>query len=120
MVNPSISSYVGSMRNSFKLVFLLSTFSSVTVAQEGVTVPLWLKNKIDIYQKSHPNISAQLTKYNGKIAYYVPPRCCDIPSELYDEGGNLICYPDGGFAGGDGKCPSFRLERNGKPNISKD
>jgi hypothetical protein len=47
------------------------------------------------------------TTYRGRLAYYIPPRCCDIPSQLYDEHGTLICYPHGGFAGGDGRCLSF-------------
>ena len=38
------------------------------------------------------------------------PRCCDIPSEVYDEKGALLCYASGGFAGGDGRCPGFSTE----------
>lgn len=99
------------MLNNLKLVFLLSAFSVVAVAQDQLNMPVWLKNKMDVYQKSHPNITVQLTTYHGKPVYYVPARCCDIPSELYDETGHLICHPDGGFAGGDGKCPSFTPEK---------
>ena len=44
--------------------------------------------------------------------FYVPPACCDVPSELYDHDGNLICGPDGGIRGtGDGKCPDFFEKR---------
>ena len=50
--------------------------------------------------------------YQGKAAYYVSSACCDIPSELYDATGSLVCYPDGGFAGGDGRCPSFTFLAN--------
>lgn len=38
--------------------------------------------------------------------------CCDLKSDLYDANGNLICHPDGGYAGtGDGKCQEFFAER---------
>jgi hypothetical protein len=46
--------------------------------------------------------------YNGQIVYYIPPRCCDIPSILIDEKCNTICTPDGGISGkGDGNCLDF-------------
>jgi len=51
-------------------------------------------------------------QYRGQIVYYVPPRCCDIFSDLYDGSGTLICHPDGGLAGhGDGRCPDFLSQR---------
>ncbi|WP_229216126.1 DUF6970 domain-containing protein [Dyadobacter frigoris] len=51
--------------------------------------------------------------YNGTIVYYIPPRCCDIPSELLDENCNPLCSPDGGpGGGGDGKCPDFFEKRS--------
>ena len=47
-------------------------------------------------------------EYQGRVVYYVPPRCCDIFSDLYDDSGTVICHPDGGLAGhGDGRCPDF-------------
>lgn len=91
-----------------RLIFVLLILSFAAHAQNEANAPLWLKNKIDFYQKSHPKINFQVTEYNGKVAYYIPTRCCDIPSELYDVDGHIICYPDSGFAGGDGRCPSFR------------
>jgi hypothetical protein len=47
--------------------------------------------------------------YRGEVVYFVPYLpCCDIPSQLYDREGQVICAPDGGFTGaGDGKCPDF-------------
>lgn len=48
-------------------------------------------------------------RYRERLAFYVPPRCCDVMSELYNELGILICRPDGGIAGqGDSRCPGFR------------
>jgi len=61
-----------------------------------------LKSK-DIY---NPPASIWEWKYNGAIYYYVTADCCDQFNELYNEDGNLICHPDGGYTGkGDGKCP---------------
>jgi hypothetical protein len=46
--------------------------------------------------------------YRGQTVYYVPPRCCDIESDLYDRHGVLLCHPDGGLTGrGDGRCSDF-------------
>jgi len=52
-------------------------------------------------------------EYDGRTVYYFPPRCCDIPSELYDAAGNLLCRPDGGFVDGDERCPDFLARRRG-------
>jgi Domain of unknown function (DUF6970) len=52
-------------------------------------------------------------EYRGEAVYYFPPRCCDIPSELYDAAGNLVCRPDGGFVDGDERCPDFLIRRQG-------
>ena len=58
--------------------------------------------------KKNPPGSIWRYNYKGLVVYYVSPSCCDIPSELYDSDGILICAPDGGIAGdGDGKCPDF-------------
>ena len=46
--------------------------------------------------------------YNGHKVYFIPQRCCDIPSVLLDENCNSICAPDGGISGrGDGGCADF-------------
>jgi hypothetical protein len=97
------------MKILFLLLLLITSLSAH--AQERIAPPQWLVDKMDFYQQSRPDINAQLTKYQGKIAWYIPPRCCDIPSELYDEAGTLICHPDGGLAGSDGKCPSFGRDK---------
>lgn len=47
-------------------------------------------------------------QYDGETVYYIPARCCDIPSLLYDEDCSHICSPSGGIAGGgDGQCTDF-------------
>ena len=59
--------------------------------------------------------------YKGKAVYYIPAKCCDIPSILLDENCKQICSPDGGLAGtGDGKCPDFFKERSKEKLIWED
>lgn len=59
--------------------------------------------------------------YNGQTVYYIPQRCCDIPSEVYDENCELICHPDGGFSGrGDGRCDDFFDTRTDEKLIWED
>ncbi len=59
--------------------------------------------------------------YRDEKVYYLPPRCCDIPSTLYDAAGAVICSPDGGFTGkGDGRCPDFFAERKNDRTIWSD
>lgn len=59
--------------------------------------------------------------YNEKTVYYFPPRCCDIPSTLYDDNCNIICSPDGGITGnGDGQCSDFFTTRTDEKLIWKD
>ncbi len=74
-------------------------------------IPAWLKALIDEL-KAEPvaNPPAQMIQftYHGATVYYLPPRCCDIMSILYDADGNVLCSPDGGLTGkGDGRCPDF-------------
>ena len=60
-------------------------------------------------------------KYNGQTVYYIPQRCCDIPSVLLDENCNAICNPDGGHSGnGDGMCSDFFTKRTNGKLIWKD
>lgn len=59
--------------------------------------------------------------YKGKTVYYIPPRCCDIPSTLLDEHCQAICFPSGGFtSAGDGKCPDFFTARSAEKLIWQD
>jgi hypothetical protein len=93
----------------------LAIGSAAIAAEPGRPLPAWLQAKIGVLDKlppaSPPRFFAR-TRYQGRTAYYLSPTCCDIPSELYDEAGVLLCHPDGGFAGGDGRCASFTLIGN--------
>ena len=43
---------------------------------------------------------------------FVPPRCCDIGSDVYRADGSMLCHANGGMTGGgDGRCPDFLSER---------
>lgn len=59
--------------------------------------------------------------YQGKPVYFVPQRCCDIPSTLYSESCAVLCFPDGGISGGgDGRCSDFFRTRTNETLIWKD
>lgn len=73
--------------------------------------PLWLFRLIG-QQMSEPvaNPPAYIARleYETGVFYYLPPRCCDIWSDLYDVEGALVCHPEGGLTGGgDGNCPEL-------------
>ena len=85
--------------------------------------PVWMQSKIAEYKRLppfRPPRSVVATLHEGRNVYYVSSACCDIPSELYDEQGTLLCYPDGGFAGGDGRCRSFLLGRDPVTTVWQD
>ncbi|MBO9661468.1 hypothetical protein [Dokdonella sp.] len=58
-----------------------------------------------------PPASIVRYRYRGQLVYFVPARCCDVPSALYDAEGRRLCTPDGGFAGGDDRCLDFFEQR---------
>jgi hypothetical protein len=71
--------------------------------------------------KKNPPGSIWRYNYKGVIVFYVPPSCCDVPSELYKSDGDLICAPDGGMTGdGDGRCPDFFQTRSEELNVWTD
>ncbi len=77
-------------------------------------VPEWLWNQIRDFERMGNNAPAFVARYDyhGQVVYYVAPRCCDIPSILYDSTGTVLCAPDGGITGrGDGRCPDFFAQR---------
>jgi hypothetical protein len=67
-----------------------------------------------------PALIAQY-QYKGDTVYYLPPRCCDVPSALYNSTGTILCGPDGGLTGrGDGRCADFFTERKDGKIIWRD
>lgn len=87
-------------------------------------VPVCILEKIKQLKNEevwNPPASVWQYEYKGQVVYYIPARCCDIPSSLYDANCNLICHPDGGFTGkGDGKCTDFADKRTKEKLIWKD
>lgn len=108
------------------IAVLLALHAAVGLAQaapDGDPLAPWLQQKISGYEALPPFSPPRailLVRYQGRKAYYVTPACCDIPSELIDESGELLCHPDGGFAGGDGKCPAFAFVGNGAVTVWRD
>ncbi len=59
--------------------------------------------------------------YQGQVVYYLPARCCDIPSNVYSAAGTIICHADGGLTGsGDGRCADFLATRKNERIIWRD
>ncbi|MDP1858916.1 MAG: hypothetical protein Q8K82_09605 [Gemmatimonadaceae bacterium] len=60
-------------------------------------------------------------EYKGQTVYYLPPRCCDVPSTVYGSTGTVLCSADGGLTGrGDGRCADFFAERKNERIIWRD
>lgn len=94
---------------------ILSTFKFTTTSTTS-EYPAWIKNiiaEVESYPASNPRISLTQYQYRNQIVYYLPvTHCCDFTSSLYNESGEFICAPDGGFTGGgDGKCSDFFTAR---------
>ena len=103
------------------LVLILCTCNKVDVPED---TPRAIKKIIREMQEesvSNPPSSVWEYTFEGRKVYYVPPKCCDIPSTLYDSKGEQLCHPDGGFSGaGDGDCPGFFSGRSNERLIWKD
>ena len=94
---------------------LVSGDQSPTTGDGAGEIPDWLKALIRSFEtdpEANPPTYIAQYEYKGQTVYYVPPRCCDIFSDLHDADGNIIGHPDGGITGqGDGRVPDFFDER---------
>lgn len=93
-------------------------------APEAASLPPWLTTLITELENqpaaNPPHWIARYT-YREQTVYYLSPRCCDIPSILYDAEGSVLCNPDGGFSGdGDGRCRDFSEERRSEVIVWRD
>ena len=92
--------------------------------REQTSLPEWLTQLIRKLESAPPaNPPARLTRYTyrDQTVFYLPPRCCDIASILYDADGKVLCKPDGGLTGaGDGRCSDFSKERKDERLIWQD
>lgn len=110
------------------IILIIAILTSVlgSCEKNGLSndIPACIHEKINQIQTEtvrNPPGSVWQYEYNGKIVYYIPAYCCDLPSQLFDENCNMICSPDGGFTGkGDGKCPDFFTNRKNEKLIWKD
>jgi len=86
--------------------------------------PAWLRAliaKIESEPVTDPPSAIYSYRYRGATVYFRPARCCDFPSQLYDERGGRICQPDGGLSGlGDENCPDFFSARTNEVLIWRD
>jgi hypothetical protein len=98
--------------------------ASNPVAPESNAMPLWLTmltRQLEAEPIASPPAAITRYEYKGQTVYFLPQRCCDIMSDLYNEGGSIVCHPDGGFTGsGDGKCPDFIAERRNEQVVWRD
>lgn len=87
-------------------------------------IPEWVERLIEQTEGDpvgNPPLSVWRYEYKGQEVYFVPAHCCDIPGTLYDENGDILCYPDGGIKGvGDGRCTDFFTERSKEQLIWQD
>jgi hypothetical protein len=107
------------------LLFLTGSISSCRKEKDiPENIPACIINKIqEIKDESVWNPPATIWQYhyNGQIVYYIPQRCCDIPSLLMDAQCDIICNPDGGLSGnGDGNCTDFFEKRKNEKLIWQD
>jgi hypothetical protein len=109
--------------NIFLIVLSLSLFYACKEGNNN-KIPACIEAKIENIKSQdvwNPPAKIWQYKYNGQTVYYIPPRCCDIPSILLDENCNTICSPDGGITGGgDGRCSDFFDKRTDEKLIWKD
>jgi hypothetical protein len=101
------------LRNLAVSLLLLSLGASTPSDAPQPGLPLLLEARVLQLQMTAPAGAGRTilrTRFGDRTVYYLSPACCDLPSELYDASGRLICYPSGGFAGGDGRCPRFAFD----------
>lgn len=98
--------------------------ATTETTQEPTAPTGWLSEMIrELEQQDVANPPAQVYRYTygGQEVYYLTSRCCDIPSQVYDLDGNLLCEPEGGITGnGDGRCPDFLETRTNETLIWED
>ena len=123
-VSLRLSIYFHHMKYLFISMLIIFSSCKTTKTLSQNELPAFIKEKIATFQQSpvaNPPRSIYSYSYNGKTVYFITAPCCDIPSQLFDDSGNLICHPDGGFSGkGDEKCTDFFSTRTDEKLIWKD
>ena len=101
-----------------------STDEARPAGRDTADAPAWLAQRIRQLERdpvANPPAAVYRYRYKGQTVYYLPPRCCDVPGDLYDADGRLLCHPEGGITGrGDGRCPDFLAERTDEHLVWRD
>jgi hypothetical protein len=117
---PKLASYV----LGTALLSAVSGCSSASPSEPSSALPQWLQSmiaQIESEPVTNPPSAIYRYRYQGASVYFRPERCCDLPSELYDEAGQLLCHPSGGITGrGDGRCPDFFNSRGDERVVWQD
>lgn len=113
------------MRASVTALFLAVGLSAACTTEPPVgNDPEWLTaliHELENQPVANPPAFIARYDYRGQVVYYLPARCCDIPSNVYSAGGTIICHADGGFSGGgDGRCSDFLSARKNEKIIWRD
>ncbi len=113
------------MRSAITTLFLAAGLSvACTTDKSAGNNPEWLTaliQELESQPVANPPAFIARYDYRGQAVYYLPPRCCDIPSDVYSARGTIICHADGGFDGaGDGRCSDFFSSRTNERIIWRD
>jgi hypothetical protein len=106
------------------MILALASCAKKQVAKTPAPIPRCVQNIIAQKKKAKPEnpaASVYRYQYKGKTVYYIPARCCDIPSKVVDDHCITLCFPSGGYSGkGDGKCADFLSEATNKELVWQD
>mgnify|MGYP006359527517 FL=1 len=113
------------MRSATAVLLLALTASSACgQATTRPERPSWVSAlilKLEGEPVANPPASIARYVYRGDTVYYLPPRCCDIQSVVFDKVGKVMCAADGGMTGrGDGRCPDFFETRREETIVWRD
>lgn len=88
------------------------------------SAPMWVRDLVSELERqpvANPPAFLARYQYRGDTVYYLPSRCCDIQSQVFDRQGTVICAADGGITGGgDGRCPDFFAQRREEEILWRD
>lgn len=105
----------------FLAVALSAACAPVTSRSDA---PEWLTaliQELETQPVANPPAFIARYEYQGQTVYYLPSRCCDIPSNVYSASGIIICHADGGLSGGgDGRCTDFFSTRKDEKIVWRD
>ncbi|WP_460667184.1 DUF6970 domain-containing protein [Larkinella knui] len=111
------------MKNGVSILILTVILGCQEKNPKPETLPTCIQQVIESIKKENiwePPARVLRYEYKGQEVYYIPARCCDIPSLLIANC-DTICSPDGGFTGkGDGRCPEFAKEAKNETLIWQD